>query len=485
MNYNLLILMTFIAITLFLGLRRKSIDIQQMLIAEKKLGTFDTVINIFATSIGPHAIVGTIGMIWVIGFAEGAAELAAITGLLIFAFILIRPVRENSEFSPPDMWYNRYGLGITLFIHFIYFFVLLISFAGIIKAGAWTVGSLTGLGFLESCLLTVLPIMLYAIFGGLRSVVITDVFQAIFVFLALAIPAFFALTMIIKGKIIGVPHELYSMKFEGDPSIAGLGVFSRLLPWYLVILLNYIKPSSVLGYRSISAESEEVAKKSMFYTLPLWIFYMICVFLIGYACKGLFPNWQDLGNDRDNAYMFFVSVLPYSQFLKPFLLLCLFAAIVSTIDTQIINLTAAYTRNVYIVFFEKVFNLEERFRLKASRIIAFIFGLTFLFAVPIVPKIESIWLLDIFIRSVTAVVIVPPYFCAYFLPKKFANKYGCWIGVILGILGVFAVEYYKYKNHVRFILGLVDTWWYVIICILVTILIISFSRVASSLRKIE
>ncbi|MBI9019442.1 MAG: hypothetical protein JEZ07_19510 [Phycisphaerae bacterium] len=320
----------FLLMMVIVPIVRKAKTMHEFAVGSKQIPGSILFATLSATCIGP-------------GYSMGLANKAADKGyvwLLIFFFFSLQTIligcfvapklrQFRNAYTLSDIMGIRYGKLVKL-ISGIFSVALCAGFVGVIaKASGDIISSITGISFIWAVIISMVFVIVYSMFGGIKIVILTDVIQ--FIVLAIAIPLILIL-MIYKNGMLGTLSNIpvKSMALSGHftlPALAGLclsfflgetlippyanralmarnsndakkgfvlsGIFS--LAWFLVCA-----SIGVFGKSTISASNDDIFLISMHQYLPVGLLGLVTAAIISIimssrACCTMFSNPTVLG----------------------------------------------------------------------------------------------------------------------------------------------------------------------------------------------
>ena len=331
MNIDLLIVLSFLFITLALGLRAGSgiKDIREYAIANKQFGTGALMITLIATYIAAWHLFGFPSDVFANGLIYIIPDVgcAVIVCLLFIAwFIAPRMSYFKDCLTMGDLmntFYGQYGQMITGCLGLIYNTTAVsiqIFFLGYIC-------KLLGISSDWGLSLATLILAMYTARGGMRAVIVTDILQ--FTAIVAAIPLLAHLMTYQAGGIrvllSSVPQEKLQL-FGQDKT----GAFSAGYYTLPILTLWYLFPGFPLSFpfiqRMLMARDQRQSVNMYYWSLAFLIPFFLLLILIGLAALVVYPqiNSQDV-------LPHIASHLPVG--LKGLVCTALLAVIMSTTDS--------------------------------------------------------------------------------------------------------------------------------------------------------
>ena len=231
-NVDLIVIAVYFAIVIGAGLllSGKSENSEEYFLAGRSMGWGLIGFSIVASQISTTSMIGLAGEAYATGISIYNYEWVAILLLVFFALFIVPSILRSQIYTMPEFLEKRYSrfcrryfAVVTLFLN------IVIDTAGSLFAGAL----LLNLIFPEVPIwqsITVLALFAgaYTILGGLKAVIITDIFQAILLTVASVVIAVFAFDKI--GGLGAIFSQVPAEKLElakpvSDPAMPWLGVF--------------------------------------------------------------------------------------------------------------------------------------------------------------------------------------------------------------------------------------------------------------------
>ncbi len=260
-------------------------------LAGRHVGWFVIGASLFASNIGSEHLVGLAGTGAASGVAVGQFEILASFLLLVLGWVFVPFYIKSGVYTMPEFLERRYSPATRWYLALVSIVGYVLTKISVsIYAGGIVFESLMGINFWTGALIVVLATGIYTVFGGLRAVLYTDMFQ-MFVLVAGGI----AVTVIGLDKIGGwnalhqaAGPEFFSLwKPMSDPSFPWTGiVFGApiLGVWYWCT-------DQFIVQRVLSAPNVEQARRGAIFAgylkvLPLFIFVIPGVIAYALAKSG-------------------------------------------------------------------------------------------------------------------------------------------------------------------------------------------------------
>jgi SSS family solute:Na+ symporter len=323
-------------------------------LADRKLGTGILLATMVATNFSAFTIFGTSGA----GYRDGYGFfpiMAFGTGFMALSFWVIgrriwRIGRERGIITPPELvmsLYNSPALGYLFAVVMIVFTVPYLALQPM--AAGYALQALTGLPYFSGCVLVTVVIVLYTLRGGMRAVAWTDLFQGLLLLSMLV--AVLVLVTVHHGGFAAANQKVMIMKpaLFARPGGAGhytLGIwFSYMLLWFLC---DPMFPQ--LFQRFFAARSERsISRMMLFYPLICVLVFLppIAVGVMGHL------SFPDLAGKQADRILLLVVNAVAGDFMAAMVTAAGIAALMSTMDSQLLTLSSIFTRDLLPAFWRR------------------------------------------------------------------------------------------------------------------------------------
>jgi len=333
----------------------KTDNLSDFVLGGRSLGPGVTALSAGASDMSGWLLLGLPGMM----YSEGLVGSWIAVGLIIGAYLnwsyVAKPLRVythhlTNAITIPDYFSNRFNdtgnsLRIVTAVVILVFYTLYTS-SGLV-GGAKLFEATFHLDYDTALLIGSFVIVSYTFLGGYNAVSWTDFIQGILMMLALAI-----VPMVVIYDVGGVSEGLRIIE-SVDPSnldiLSGASIVSvlSLMAWGL----GYFgQPHILVRFMSIRHEDEMHRAKTIGMT---WMI----VSVIGSLAVGFFGLAYVVshGVDLQDSEKIFITLsqLVFNPWIAGFLLAAILAAIMSTIDSQLLVSSSVLTRDIYHVILRK------------------------------------------------------------------------------------------------------------------------------------
>mgnify|MGYP001156437826 CR=1 FL=1 len=362
---DLAIVACYMIVTIIVGFiaGRKVKTMSDFAVASKKFPTSVLVSTVFATWMGGDDLVGVSERIYSIGIIFFVVACAQTIDLFVEAYIIAPKIIKDfsDKISIGEIIGALYGkigqvmCGIANMLFSIGYVAVQVSAIGYIC------NLLLGIPHFDGTLIGSLIIIMYSSFGGIRSVVFTDVLQ--FTILMIGIPLIANIALDKAGGWSCLLSNLPANHLNVGPSHES---FKLCLMYFLFCTFPLSSP--VMIQRILMAKGVQQATNSLAISGILYIPFYAIVAIIALCAVILFP-----GIDPNSA---FLDVLDYSlpPIVKGIAISGVLAVIMSTADSFLNVSAIAAARDVFGVVWPN--KLNDKTELGIARAVTIVFGLS-------------------------------------------------------------------------------------------------------------
>jgi len=316
-------------------------------LADRRLGTFVLLGTMIATNFSAFTVFGTSGA----GYRDGYAFFPIMgfgTGFMAITFwILGRRIwhlgQERGAVTPPEMIRAIYGSPVLSFVFAAVMIVFTLPYLALQPmAAGYALEELVGLPYFKGCILVTGIIVLYTLRGGLRAVAWTDLFQGALMSVLLGI----SLILVARyhGGFIVANRTLMATDPELFSRPGGLGTYTLTIWFSFMMLWFFCDPMfPQLFQRFFSAHSENnIARMMLFYPLICTVIFFIPIAL-GVLGHLAFPGLT--GKQADRILPMVINLVS-GDLMSALTIACGLAALMSTMDSQLLTLSSIFTQDV-------------------------------------------------------------------------------------------------------------------------------------------
>mgnify|MGYP001238057823 FL=1 len=327
--------------------------------------------SLIAANISSDQLIGMNGDAYAFGIAIATYEWTAAVALIVIGKFLLPVYLKQQVFTMPQLLLQRFDKRVSTMLAILMLIMyVMVILPVVLWMGAKAINNLTGLDLILSMILLGALSLAYSLYGGLKSVAMTDIIQvALLVFSGLYV-SYLGLNAISddNGVIEGfmMLQSEFPEKFDAILSYAPKAddpeAYANYvkLPGIWVLIgglwighFYYWGTNQYITQRALGAKSLNEAQNGLMFAGVLKIFMPIVVVLPGLIAVALegSPNFPSLINpennevDRTNAYPSMLSLLPNGMLGLAFA--ALIAAIVSSLASLSNSVSTIFTMDIY------------------------------------------------------------------------------------------------------------------------------------------
>ncbi len=428
--FILIYLLVSVGIGLYASLRvHNSTD---YVVAGRSLPIYITIATVFATWFGSEAVLGIPATFIESGLGGVVADPFGAGLCLVFVGIFFAARLSRMKLlTIGDFFRQRYGRTVDLLVAV----AICISYLGWVAAQIVALGLVINLvsGDMISTemgmVIGIGAVMIYTIFGGMWSVVITDFVQMVMILLGLLAVAWLVSERIDGGAMEVIDHAAAANKFDfwPEPSLAAILAF---IGTFVTLALGSM-PQQDVFQRVMSAGNERIAVRGTIIGGSFYIFFCFVPIFITYAAVMLDPqllatHLAEGGDTQRILPEFILSEVP--MVIQVLFFGALLSAIMSTASGTLLAPSAILAENIL----KDMLKLDDKGLLIALRLCVFVFGLF----VTVYAFLSSSAGLSIFEMVENAYLVT---LCGAFVPLAFgvywsrANNTGALLSIALGV----------------------------------------------------
>ncbi|WP_128894112.1 sodium/proline symporter PutP [Longirhabdus pacifica] len=322
-------------------------NLSDYILGGRNLGPGVTALSAGASDMSSWLLLGLPGSAYLTGMnalwiTTGLAIGAYLNWQLVASRLRIYTEVANNSITIPHFLENRFKdqskvLRVTSAVVILFFFTLYIS-SGMV-GGAILFESSFGLSYTTALWIGAIVIVSYTFLGGFLAVSWTDFVQGILMFLALIIVPIVAIMEIGGiGETIDRVAAIDTTLLDAAAGTTFIGVIS-LLAWGL----GYFGQPHILA-RFMAIQSVKQIPKARFIGMSWMILASLGAIIIGFVGIAYFAD-APLDN-HETVFIQFTQVL-FHPWVAGFLLAAILAAIMSTIDSQLLVSSSAVVEDFY------------------------------------------------------------------------------------------------------------------------------------------
>jgi len=338
------ILVVYLILVAYIGFRagrKKKNSTRDYFLAGSTLPWFAIGFSMVASSISTEQFIGEVGYAYSHGLAVANWEWLNFPALSLLVWLFVPLYIRGNITTMPEFLERRFGkVPRTIFAVLTILNYAVINLALVLYGGGLALNYMFGLPIIFWVILLVVVTGAYTGYGGLNSVVWTDVFQAIILLVG-------GLTIFVVG-IFNVPGGWDAIISTGDRAHLILPADHPDLPWTAMIALAlsiniwYFCTNQYINQRVLGAADEWHAKAGILFAGFLGIFLALSVSFPGMIAYAINPDLKD----PNQAYPFLITTL-LPPVLQGVILAALISAIMSTISSLVNSTSTIYTLDIY------------------------------------------------------------------------------------------------------------------------------------------
>lgn len=403
--------------------------------------------SLLLTNLSTEQIVGLNGQSFSNGLSVMAWETLAAIAMVVTALFLLPRYLKGGLTTIPQFLERRFDVGTKTLVSALfltgYVVVLLpiILYSGSIAiSGMFDIPGMLGVTHTQSIWICVWGIgivgSIYAVFGGLKAVAVSDSINAIGLLIGGILIPVFGLSMIGDGSVLDGITELTS---SNPDHFKSMGKSSDPVPFYtiftgmMLVQLFYWGTNQQIIQRALAAKNLKEGQKGLLLASFIKILGPLIVVLPGIIAWHMFEGNLERA---DQAYPMLVGkVLPAS--MLGFFAAVLFGAILSSFNSVLNSSVTLFGIDIYKQHINK--EADEKTIVKYGKIFGIILAIASMFIAPLLLGQDSLF--D-YLQKVNGIYSIPilTIFVVGYLSKRvpaFAAKIGLISGVVLYVSYIF------------------------------------------------
>ncbi len=343
-----LIISLYILVSLLLGfIVKRRLEEEEYYLAGRRLTPFFFVGTMLATNMSAFTIFGTSGT----GYRDGLAFFPVMgfgTGFMALSFLVLggriwELGKRYGLVTPAELVRRIYSSRLLAVLFAIVLVIFTLPYVALQPyAGGKVIGALFGVPDYCGAILITVIIVLYTLRGGLRAIVVTDIFQGLFMLLLLlaslyVVSAYYGGLGAALSKVSAATPQLLA-KSGADGRYSALMYLGYILLWFFC---DPMFPQ--LFQRFYAAESPRVIRIcSICYPLFCAVIFIIPVTL-GVLGHIDFPGLERGESDKIMALLMSRAG---GEIFGTLVLTAGLAALMSTLDSQLLTLSSIFSRDI-------------------------------------------------------------------------------------------------------------------------------------------
>ncbi len=421
LDYLFMGLYTLLLAGVVLRSRFFKISMSQYAVDNRSIAGYIVFFSLAASFIGPGYTIGIAEQGFLHGFNYLLILIAFTAQTLLVGYFIAPKLRKyDGAYTVGDIMGYHYGRS-TRFITGIISLLFCAGIVGVIaRVGGLLMQNFFGIPFVYGVIIITAIVVIYSIFGGIKAVIKTDVFQ--FVVLS-SIIMIFAGILLFRIHVENIDLFLFSgnfLEFSSSLRLEGTA--------FLALFLGFLLGETLVPpytNRAFVSRNPQVAKKGFLMAGFFSLIWFVACLLIGVYARSVYPTIEP-----ENAFMHVsLSVLPIG--LKGLLIIALASIVMSSQDSYLNAASVSFVRDLLNPFKPEISDKNSLF---AARLMTLIIGvLGIIFAIN-APGIIGAIMIN---YTLWAPSIVLPLVLAILLPER-VNRSAGFFSVIAGIITVLA-----------------------------------------------
>ena len=416
--------------------------------------------SLMLTNLSTEQLVGLNGAAFADGICVMAWEVIAAVSLVIMALFFLPKYLKSGIATVPQFLEQRFDGGTRTITTMIFIFAYAVILLPIILytgatglSGILNMSDLTGIQSETTVLWGTVWLIgiigsLYAIFGGLRTVAVSDTINGFGLLVGGAMIVYFGLRAVNGDGMIAALSELKDSRPEKFNSIGGTEQsvpFSTLFTGVLLLNLFYWTTNQQIIQRTFGASSLAEGQKGVLYAGTLKVLAPLILVLPGIIA---FHLYSAEGLRKDHAYGHLVQdVLPAP--LAGFFAAVMVGAILSSFNSALNSTATLFSLGVY----QHMINpkAEEKQVIRSGKIFGCLIAVTSMIVAPMLAGQDSIFG---YLQKMNAIYFIPIFsvMLVGLLTKRvpsMAAKVGLIYGFVAIILGYFVPPFQTWASMIH------------------------------------
>ena len=335
-------------------LKKKNTSIDYLL-ANQEIKPWLAAISAIATSNSGYMFIGQIGFTYVYGLQSVWLMFGLIFGDFISSLFVHKNLRKKSQelkvvsyANLVSKWHGNNYKYVQLFGGFIILIFLSTYAAAQLNAGSKSMHILFGLDYRLGAIIGGVIVLLYCFSGGIRASIWTDAVQSLVMIIAMFLMVFFGIEKLGGfSSFINQLHEVSPDYMKWFPSTNFsefyIAPYMFIIGWFFSGLGVIGQPHVMVRFMSID-NTKNIPKTRIYYYTWYTLFYSLTI-LAAFVARLLIPETNNLDPELALPTLA-LNLLP--EFFVGLVLAGIFAATMSTADSQILACTASITNDLLL-----------------------------------------------------------------------------------------------------------------------------------------
>lgn len=335
-------------------LKKKNTSIDYLL-ANQEIKPWLAAISAIATSNSGYMFIGQIGFTYVYGLQSVWLMFGLIFGDFISSLFVHKNIRKKSQelkvvsfANLVSKWHGKNYKYVQLFGGVIILIFLSTYAAAQLNAGSKSMHILFGLDYRLGAIIGGVIVLLYCFSGGIRASIWTDAVQSLVMIIAMLLMVFFGIEKLGGfSSFINQLHEVSPDYMKWFPSTNFsefyIAPYMFIIGWFFSGLGVIGQPHVMVRFMAID-NTKNIPKTRIYYYTWYTLFYSLTI-LAAFVARLLVPETNNLDPELALPTLA-LNLLP--EFFVGLVLAGIFAATMSTADSQILACTASITNDLLL-----------------------------------------------------------------------------------------------------------------------------------------
>ncbi|KYQ56671.1 Putative sodium-dependent multivitamin transporter [Trachymyrmex zeteki] len=365
----------------FSGKRQKTVE--EYFIANRSMNIIPVAIAMMATFISGTGLLGTSAEMYTYGTQFVGLNLAFLLGTAITCYGFLPVFYKLQATSVYEYLERRFGVRTRIMASFVYWIQQLFYSSLGLYAPSLALETTTGMSKTISIIIIGLVCAFYSSVGGIKTVILTDVFQSMLIFTAVFLIIGIAANDVGGlGQIWEIARQGQRIEFDRidlDPTVRNTW-WSLLLGGSCTFLV-LVGVSQVQVQRMLTVKNMQASQRAMWLSLPILTLIWITISFSGLAIYSKYHNCDPLLKKRITSPdmimpLYVMETMSNIPGLPGLFIAGIFSASLSTISA-VLNSLAAITLEDYLKPLYRMYSGHELSPTKSSssvKVLAFMIG---------------------------------------------------------------------------------------------------------------
>jgi len=347
-----------IAMMIFFGIGMASVTkstskVDDYLIAGRSISPVSAGLSAAASNNSGFMFIGAIGYTYVYGYAAVWLFFAWIAGDYLSWMLVHHRLRALSEtrdthsvagFLAHDG--EGYDRRLQILLGGLTIVFLSLYAAAQLKAGGKAVEATLHWEPSSGIIIGTLMVVAYSFAGGIRASIWTDIAQSTVMIVAMLLLLVVChLQVVPLGQLSAALGSIDPNLLGLSPADASLGVLPYALGWFIAGFGGVGQPHIIIRAMTVQRTEDVPTMRRTYFTW--YILFSVFTMLVGLYARVYFDGLPSLGFDKETALPLLASA-HLAPLLVGFILAALFAATMSTADSQVLASSASITQDIAI-----------------------------------------------------------------------------------------------------------------------------------------